>query len=220
MGINIIFFLIRLYFRVFNSIKISGLEKIPAHGPLIIVANHVSVSDPPALAAYAALVRKISMLAKKELFAVPPFGAMFRSWGAIPVDRRRGGGDLGAFRAGLKVLRGGGCLILFPEGTRAQPGRPLKPKPGAAMFAAKSGAPVLCARTFNTENFLKLSKITIKFGNMRYFGNAAQAARPPDHPPAALSVSGGQSGGGVTPRESYEEFSNLLMSDIFSITEE
>ena len=209
--IDIIFFFIRLYFRVFNSIKISGLEKIPPRGPLIIVANHVSNADPPAIAAHAALIRKISMLAKKELFS-PPFGAMFRSWGAIPVDRRRGGGDLGAFRAGLKVLRGGGCLIIFPEGTRAKPGRPLKPKPGAAMFAAKSGAPVLCARIFNTENFLKLSKITIKFGNIRYFGGAAQAAPPPVR--FRLTDAGGN------PRESYEEFSNLLMSDIFSITEE
>lgn len=208
MGINAVFFFIRLYFRVFNSIKISGLEKIPPRGPLIIVANHVSNADPPALAAHAALVRKISMLAKKELFTVPPFGALFRSWGAIPVDRRRGGGDLGAFRAGLKVLRGGGCLIIFPEGTRARPGRPLKPKPGAALFAAKSGAPVLCARIFNTENFLKLSKITIKFGNIRYFGGAAQAVPTP------------AAGVGGNPRESYEEFSNLLMSDIFSITEE
>ena len=206
--LNTVFFLIRLYFRVFNSIKISGLEKIPPRGPLIIVANHVSNADPPALAAHAALVRKISMLAKKELFAVPPFGALFRSWGAIPVDRRRGGGDLGAFKAGLKVLRGGGCLVIFPEGTRAKPGRPLKPKPGAAMFAAKSGAPVLCARIFNTENFLKLGKIHIKFGNIRYFESAAQATPTP------------AAGGGGNPRESYEEFSNLLMSDIFSITEE
>jgi len=200
---NIVFFLFRLYFRIFNSIKVSGLEKIPPRGPLIIVANHISFADPPALAAHVSLVRKISMLAKKELFRFPPLGAMFRSWGAIPVDRRRDGGDLGAFRAGLKVLRGGGCLVLFPEGTRALPGAPLKPKPGVAMFAAKSGAPVLSARIFNSENFLKLGKISIRFGNLRYFEGAAHAEEP-----------------GGSPKECYEEFSNLLMSDIFSITEE
>lgn len=208
MGINIVFFLIRLYFRVFNSIRISGLEKIPRCGPLIIVANHVSNADPPALAAHVALARKISMLAKKELFAFPPLGALFRSWGAIPVDRRRGGGDLSAFRAGLKALNGGGCLVIFPEGTRAKPGRPLEPKLGAAMLAAKSGAPVLCARIFNTENFLKLGKITIKFGNVRHFEPAAQ-----DIPVPAAGVAANQ-------RESYEEFSKSLMSDIFLITEE
>ena len=60
MGTNAVFFLIRLYFRIFNSIKIAGLENIPRQGPLIIVANHISVADPPAIAAHAALVRKIS----------------------------------------------------------------------------------------------------------------------------------------------------------------
>ncbi|OGR41066.1 MAG: hypothetical protein A2X28_07000 [Elusimicrobia bacterium GWA2_56_46] len=189
-------FFVRLFFRIFNRIDVKGLERIPTEGPLIIVANHVSNADPPALMSYVVPVRPAGILAKKELFAFPPLGRLFLSWKGIPVDRRREGGDIGALRGGIELLKGGGCLVLFPEGTRAK-GPPLKPRLGVAMLAHKTGAPVLAARIFNTENFSKLGKITIKFGNLRSFAPSASDGR----------------------KDAYAEFSRSIMSDIFAITE-
>ena len=190
-------FCAHVFFKVFNRMEVKGLDRIPVSGPLIIVANHVGNADPPALMSCIVPVRPAAMMTKKELFAFPPLGRLFRSWGGIPVDRRREGGDLGALREGIDLLKNGGCLVLFPEGTRAR-GRQLKPKLGVAMLAHKTGAPVLSVRIFNTENFSKLGKITIKFGNIRSYDSTAALDR----------------------KEAYAEFSQTIMSDIFAITEE
>ncbi len=188
---------LRACFRILNSIKVRGLEKIPPSGPLIIACNHLSVSDPPALLSFTALVRLPNIIAKKELFSFGPFRYLLNRWGAIPVDRRREGGDLGALRGCLAALKNEGCLVIFPEGTRAK-GHKLKPKAGVALMAHKSGAPVLCARIFNSDNFSKLGKITIKYGGMRRF-----------EPPADGDL-----------KAAYASFSESVMADIFSITEE
>ena len=190
-------FAVRVFFRIFNRIEIKGRERIPLTGPLIIVANHISNADPPALMSHVVQVRPAAIMAKKEIFAFPPLGRLFLSWKGIPVDRKREGGDMSALRGGIDVLKNGGCLVLFPEGTRAKDG-PLKPKLGVAMLAHKTGAPVLPARIFNAENFSKLGKITIKFGNPRSFDPTAAGDR----------------------KEAYAEFSQTIMSDIFAITEE
>ncbi len=187
----------RFFFRLLNSMEVKGLDRIPASGPLIIACNHLSNADPPALASSIALVRLPNVIAKKELFSMWPVGWLLRSWGGIPVDRAREGGDLGALRNCLTALRNGGCLIIFPEGTRAL-GRKLKPKPGVALMAHKSGAPVLTARIFNSENFSKLGKITVKCGTLRNFV-----------PPVDGDL-----------KAAYARFSETLMSDIFSIKEE
>lgn len=187
----------RTFFRLFNSLQVRGLENIPPSGPLIIACNHLSNADPPALLSNVALVRLPNVIAKKELFSVWPLSRLLPSWGGIPVDRKREGGDLGALRGCLTALKNGGCLAIFPEGTRAQ-GRKLKPKPGVALMAHKSGAPVLIARIFNSDNFSKLGKITIKYGGLKTF-----------EPPADGDL-----------KAAYARFSEEVMADIFSLTEE
>lgn len=193
----LVYSLLRAFFRLFNRLRVEGLERVPPSGPLIVACNHLSNSDPPALLSSLSLVRLPNIIAKRELFSIPVFGKMLDSWGAIPVDRAREGGDLGALRGCLTALKRQGCLVIFPEGTRAK-GRKLKPKPGVALMAHKSGAPVLCARIFNSDNFAKLGKITIKYGSIRTF-----------EPPADGDL-----------KAAYANFSEAVMSDIFAITEE
>ncbi len=195
--LRFVYLLMRVIFRVFNRIRVEGLENIPPDGPLIVACNHLSNADPPSLLSYIALVRLPNIIAKKELFSIWPLGWALNNWGGIPVDRKRAGGDLGALRGSLAALEAGGCLVIFPEGTRAM-GRVLKPKSGVALLAHKSGAPVLCARIFNSDNFSKLGKITIKYGGLRRF-----------EPPADGDM-----------KAAYTAFSEAVMADIFSIKEE
>ncbi|HNW43069.1 MAG TPA: lysophospholipid acyltransferase family protein [Elusimicrobiales bacterium] len=197
LSLDLVFWFFRIFFRIFNSITVIGLETVPRTGPLIIACNHLSNVDPPALLSHTALVRRVNVMAKKELFSIPVLGWFILRWGAIPVDRAKAGGDLGALRGCLAALKREGCLTIFPEGTRAK-GRKLPAKSGVAFLAHKSGAPVLTARIFNSDNFLKLGKITIKYGTVRRF-----------EPPAGADL-----------KTAYAQFSESLMSDIFSITKE
>ena len=195
LSLDLVFLFFRTWFRIFNRIEVIGLEKVPKEGPLIIACNHLSIADPPALLAFTALARRVNVMAKKELFSIPVLGWFILRWGAIPVDRKKEGGDRGALRGSLNVLKKNGLLTIFPEGTRAQ-GRKLQAKSGVAFLAHKSGAPVLTARIFNSDNFAKLGKITIKYGNITHF-------EPQEDIKAA-----------------YAQFSESLLSDIFSITKE
>ena len=127
--------LMRLLFRLEGR----GTEHVPAQGPVLLVANHSSLLDPPLVGGVAP--RQLSFMAKAELFRVPMFGALIRRLNARPV--RREGADAGALRTALRVLQEGGVLLMFPEGTRGPEGALREPKPGAAMLAVMSGAPVV-----------------------------------------------------------------------------
>ena len=185
----------RIHFRIFHRIKVEGIENIPKEGPLIVACNHVSNADPPALCGFTALRLKINILAKKELFSIPVIGTIIRLGGAISLDRHKKGGDIGALKESLTALKKKRCLIIFPEGTRNKTGKRIPAKTGIALFAHKSGAPVLPARIFNSKDWLKLGKITLKYGKLRRF-----------------ELKEGQD-----VREAYAEFSEKIMDDIFEI---
>ena len=116
-----------------------GMHHVPATGPVLLVSNHSSLLDPPFVAGVAP--RQLSFLAKAELFTIPVFGRLIRALNARPV--RREGADAGALRAALRVLEGGGAVLVFPEGTRGDEGVLREAKPGAALLAVLSGASVV-----------------------------------------------------------------------------
>ena len=124
---NIVFFLFRLYFRIFNSIKVSGLEKIPPRGPLIIVANHISFADPPALAAHVSLVRKISMLAKKSFSGSLPWGRCSGAGGPFPWTGAAMAGTLALSGRGLKSCAEAAALCFFRRALGRCPALRLNP---------------------------------------------------------------------------------------------
>lgn len=144
--------------------RVEGLENVPAQGGLILVCNHQANADPPVLDVAIWKVRKVRYLAKKELFSVPLLGAFLRSAGEVPLDRKKSGGDLRAFRVSMEVLDAGGCLGVFPEGTRSRDGNPGKPKQGVSLLAAKTGVPVLPAYIDGTDRLPFARRVTVRFG--------------------------------------------------------
>ena len=134
-------------------VRVSGLDNVPASGPLIVVANHLSNADPPLVAGWLtpALGRRMHILAKASLF-VPVVGSVLRRVGATPV--RAGGSDIEAYRVARDVLDRGDVLCVFPEGTRSRDGLLGEPKPGVAMLATRSGVPVLPVGVSGTDRFL------------------------------------------------------------------
>lgn len=131
-----------------KGLRLEGLENLPAAGPVLVAVNHVSVIEGPLVGSVVGRVRRPSFLGKEELFRVPLLGWCLRNLDCIPLDRARG--DVRALRSALAVLAGGGCLIVFPEGTRSRDGKPGKPKAGVGLLARQSGAAVVPVRARNT----------------------------------------------------------------------
>ena len=140
-----------IFFQVLFRAKTYGKEHLPAEGPVILAANHMSNWDPPLLATF--LPRPVSYMAKIELFEHPIFGAAIRRCHAFPV--KRGAADRGAIKAAINVLKQGRVLGLFPEGTRSKDGKLHKAEAGVGLLAAMSGAPVVPACIVGTDRIMQ-----------------------------------------------------------------
>jgi 1-acyl-sn-glycerol-3-phosphate acyltransferase len=117
-------------------IRVEGREDLPARGPYILVSNHISWYDPPAIEF--ALGLAIRYMAKAEVFKTPLIGGILHGIGNFPV--RRGEADRGALETALRVLAAGQPLGFFPEGTRSRDGTLRRAKPGIGFLARRSGA--------------------------------------------------------------------------------
>ncbi|HEY7126294.1 MAG TPA: lysophospholipid acyltransferase family protein [Ktedonobacterales bacterium] len=129
--------------------RISGMERVPAEGGVLIVSNHLGLIDPLALGID--LPRPFSILAKVEMFSWPIIGPAARKMDAIPV--RRGQSDREAVRLVLEHLEAGHAVLMFPEGTYPKGKRGMiKAQPGAALLALKSKATILPVAITGSEH--------------------------------------------------------------------
>jgi 1-acyl-sn-glycerol-3-phosphate acyltransferase len=137
-------------FRLLLRGRTAGKANVPLDGPLVVVANHGSHLDPPLLGH--ALGRPVAFMAKAELFRVPLLGALIRACGAYPVSR--GASDRQAIRTANERLTEGWATGVFLDGTRQSDGRVNAPQPGAALLAARAGAPLLPVAIVNSHRAL------------------------------------------------------------------
>jgi 1-acyl-sn-glycerol-3-phosphate acyltransferase len=170
------FLLARLYFRLRGG----GQHHVPRQGPLLLVANHSSVLDPPLIGAVAP--RPLCFLAKEELFGIPLFGRFIRALNARPL--RREGADARALRTALRLLEEGQALLVFPEGTRGDEGTLRPAKPGVGMLAVTSGAPVVPVYITGSgqvwprgRSFPRPGKVRVTFGAPLRFERPAGSDR-------------------------------------------
>lgn len=118
---------------------IQGRNLVPAGGPLLLVSNHLSVADPVLLGAK--MGRKVTFMAKEELFRSRFTTYFVSSFGAIPVYR--GSSNRDALRQASAILKNGQVLGMFPEGKRSSDGV-LKPgQLGAALIAYHNKVKIL-----------------------------------------------------------------------------
>ena len=149
--------------------KIVGLENIPKDGPLIFAGNHRSYLDPPLIVVTGK--RSMRFIAKEELKENK--GLRFLIWAFDAIVVKRNEKDVGPVKESLKTLKEGGCIALFPEGTRNGLEKGEKVKDGVAFFAVRSGAKVIpCGIKGGTK---ENRKVTITYGKpldySQYKGN-------------------------------------------------
>jgi 1-acyl-sn-glycerol-3-phosphate acyltransferase len=120
--------------------RVAGLENIP-EGGAILCTNHLSVGDQLFLGV--TVPRHISFWAKAEYFRRRLTRPMVTGMGAIPVERAGGRAVLSAFDAAEPILRAGGLVAVFPEGTRSPDGRLYRGRTGAVRLAARAGVPIV-----------------------------------------------------------------------------
>ncbi|WP_239143477.1 lysophospholipid acyltransferase family protein [Actinoplanes philippinensis] len=150
--------------RWWGRLEVTGLDLLPSQGPTIVPANHDSAWDPFVIAVAARRRRQIQALAKASLWKNPLLRWVLDGMGQIPV--RRGQADTDALDAAVRCLSTGGCLGIFPEGTRSQ-GRLLRARSGVGRLAqAVPQARIVCAAvtgTVDIARFPRRPRLTVTF---------------------------------------------------------
>ncbi len=134
--------LLRVFFRPY----VEGAENLPPDGAVILAGNHTSFLDNFMIPLV--VPRKVTYLAKSDYFTGTGVKgrlqkSFFAGVGMIPIDRSGGKASEAALQTGLKVLRSGNILGLYPEGTRSPDGRLYRGRTGVARMALEAGVPVI-----------------------------------------------------------------------------
>jgi 1-acyl-sn-glycerol-3-phosphate acyltransferase len=140
-------------FKFFYRIKPHNRENEIFDKPFIVCANHTSMLDVGAIVM--SMKTQIRFMAKKEAFKVPVLNWFIKSMGAFPVDRK--GGDVGAIKKAISMLKEGECIGIFPQGTRIPYVNPRETevKDGVGMIATRAGVGVIPVFIKNKSGKLK-----------------------------------------------------------------
>ncbi|WP_425448658.1 lysophospholipid acyltransferase family protein [Dethiothermospora halolimnae] len=152
-----------IYTNLFK-LEINGSENIP-QGKGIICSNHISMRDPIFLGI--SIDRQINFMAKRQLFKNKILRFILTKLGAFPVNRD--GADLSSIKNSLKILKKEELLGIFPEGTRVKEENTSDVKPGIAMIAIKSKAPVI--PVYIDTEYKKFKKVKVNIGKPLYFND-------------------------------------------------
>jgi 1-acyl-sn-glycerol-3-phosphate acyltransferase len=148
----------------FVRCKAFGVGKIDPKQSYVLVANHASFMDTPAIVS--SLPLEFRFFAKRGLFSVPFLGWHLTRAGHLPVDRGDARASLKTMSSGAKLIRERGIsLLLFPEGGRA-PTAMRSFKEGAAYIAIKAGVPVIPIGLIHTREVLPMGTLVIRPGTV------------------------------------------------------
>jgi 1-acyl-sn-glycerol-3-phosphate acyltransferase len=186
---------------------VTGLENVPATGPVILASNHLSFADSLVIPIVAP--RKVVFLAKSDYFTGAGLkGTASRLWfeglGMLPVDRDDNKAALASLATALEVLSRGEAFGIYPEGTRSRDGRLYRGRTGVAHLALTAGAPVVPVGLTGTERLQpvgsrlpRIVPVTVRFGE-------------------PIEVAG--SYGGVPPGRARREVTDRIMTAIRALT--
>jgi 1-acyl-sn-glycerol-3-phosphate acyltransferase len=162
--------IVGFFSRLLWGATVEGTEHLPRSGPFILVTNHCSNLDPLMMgwASGHQIGRVVHFMAKIEMRSWAIIGWLATQAGVYFV--RRGERDRAAQQFSLEALADGRPIAIFPEGTRSRDGHLKEGKPGAALIAMRSGAPLVPAAVSGTHVIFakgrlpRGSKVRIRIG--------------------------------------------------------
>jgi 1-acyl-sn-glycerol-3-phosphate acyltransferase len=122
-------------------VRAVGRENLEDGRAYLFMSNHASNLDPPVITPL--LGRRISIIAKQELFKIPFFGRAMRAAGFVAVNRSASRAAVQSIHDAIGVLQSGQAMLVFPEGTRSPDGKLLPFKKGPFLLAMEAGVPVV-----------------------------------------------------------------------------
>jgi 1-acyl-sn-glycerol-3-phosphate acyltransferase len=123
------------------QLELRGGEHLPLAGPALIAAQHQSAFD---TMVFLTLLPRPAYVLKQELARIPLFGPIVLMAGMIAIDRSAGASALRSLLGDTqRALADERQVIIFPEGTRVEPGQVAPLQPGIAAMAARSQLPVI-----------------------------------------------------------------------------
>jgi len=130
-----------IYASAWSPIRASGFDSLTWDQPCILMANHESYLDVPAV--IAVCPTPIRFVARKEVFKTPILGQAMRATGQISVDRSDRDQAIQSLQAAAREIAKGRTVLVFPEGTRSSDGMLQSFKKGGFMLAIDAQVPII-----------------------------------------------------------------------------
>ncbi|WP_300461345.1 lysophospholipid acyltransferase family protein [Desulfobacula sp.] len=146
------------------KVTLQGKKNYSKNRSYVVVANHQSMTDIPAIHGHLGL--NIKWIMKKELGRIPVFGSACHYLGCIYVDRTNHDAAIKSIEAAKKKLSGKACVLFFAEGTRSRDGRVMAFKKGAFNFACETGLPILPVTIKNSFQVLPSDSLDLTPGTI------------------------------------------------------
>lgn len=151
------------------ELQVEGQEHMKPDGAYVIVANHASYMDIPAL--FASLPKLPQFMAKQELSRIPFLGAALRAGRHILISRGSRSNALNALETAADHLKAGAAILVFPEGTRSTEDAIGRFKTGAFRLAKMGEVEILPVGIHGTRQILpkhgrliRPSRVSVRIG--------------------------------------------------------
>ena len=146
------------------SVEVLHGDRLEGGKGMVVASNHESFCD--ILVLLSRLPFQVRFLAKRSIFRVPVLGWSIAAAGFVPVDRgrRERGGEV--LERAARPLASGRSVVIFPEETRSRAGELLPFKKGAALLAARTGAPLLPIGLAGTRAVLPRGRLRMSPGRV------------------------------------------------------
>ncbi len=145
----------RLIFHILARVKVLGRENIPHGKPYVVAMNHVSIFDPPLIAAF--WPEQLEIIGAADVFDKPGQGQILKLYGVIPVHR--GDYDRVLLTKIIHIIKSGLPLLIAPEGGRSHVPAMRRAKSGVAYIIEQTNVPVMpVGLVGTTEDFWQRAK--------------------------------------------------------------
>jgi 1-acyl-sn-glycerol-3-phosphate acyltransferase len=145
----------RLIFHILARIKVIGKENIPYGKPYVVAMNHISIYDPPLIAAF--WPEMLEIIGASDVFYKPGQGQLLKMYGVMPVHR--GEYNRALLQRTVSIIKTGYPLLIAPEGGRSHVPAMRRAFPGIAYIIEETGVPVVpVGLVGTTEDFWQRAK--------------------------------------------------------------